>query len=79
MPINEADTYRTYVVPKLNNAGWEGAQISEQENFTAGRIMLPDNQAFRCLQKRRQPRPKLTGIPRKGAHFNGGAVQKSRV
>jgi hypothetical protein len=55
MPINEADTHRTYVVPKLNNVGWEDAQISEQENFTGGRIMQPDNQAFRCLQKRASP------------------------
>ena len=40
MPINEADTCRTYVVPKLYNAGWEDTQISEQKSFTDGRIML---------------------------------------
>jgi len=52
MPINEADTCRTYVVPKLYNAGWEDMQISEQKSFTDGRIMLAGNRAFRRPQKR---------------------------
>jgi type I restriction enzyme, R subunit len=52
MPINEADTCRTYVVPKLYSAGWEDTQISEQKSFTDGRIMLVGNRAIRRPQKR---------------------------
>jgi type I restriction enzyme, R subunit len=52
MRINEADTCRTYVVPKLYNAGWEDTQISEQKSFTDGRIMLVGNRAIRRPQKR---------------------------
>ena len=52
MPINEADTCRTYVLPKLYSAGWEDTQISEQKSFTDGRIMLAGNRAFRRPQKR---------------------------
>jgi type I restriction enzyme, R subunit len=52
MPLNEADTCRTYVLPKLYNAGWEDTQISEQKSFTDGRIMLAGNRAFRRPQKR---------------------------
>lgn len=29
MPLNEADTCRTYVLPKLYGVGWEDSQISE--------------------------------------------------
>src|ERR1035441_10539276 len=37
----EADTCRTYVVPKLQTAGWETEphSIAEQRQFTAGRIV----------------------------------------
>jgi type I restriction enzyme R subunit len=52
MPINEADTCRTYVVPRLYGAGWEDTQISEQKSFTDGRIMLVGNRAIRRPQKR---------------------------
>jgi type I restriction enzyme R subunit len=52
MPLNEADTCRTYVLPKLYSAGWEDTQISEQRSFTDGRIMLAGNRAFRRPQKR---------------------------
>jgi type I restriction enzyme R subunit len=52
MPINEADTCRTYVVPRLYSAGWEDTQISEQKSFTDGRIMLVGNRAIRRPQKR---------------------------
>jgi type I restriction enzyme R subunit len=52
MPLNEADTCRTYVLPKLYNAGWEDIQISEQKSFTDGRIMLVGNRAIRRPQKR---------------------------
>ena len=30
----EADTCRTYIVPKLHTAGWEDEYISEQMLFT---------------------------------------------
>src|SRR3984957_3496506 len=52
MPLNEADTCRTYVLPKLYSAGWEDAQISEQKSFTDGRIVLVGNRAIRPQQKR---------------------------
>src|ERR1039457_6703026 len=52
MPLNEADTCRTYVLPKLYNAGWEDTQISEQKSFTDGRLMLVGNRAIRRPQKR---------------------------
>jgi type I restriction enzyme R subunit len=52
MPLNEADTCRTYVLPKLYNAAWEDTQISEQKSFTDGRIMLVGNRAVRRPQKR---------------------------
>jgi type I restriction enzyme R subunit len=52
MPLNEADTCRTYVLPKLYSAGWEDTQISEQKSFTDGRIMLVGNRAIRRPQKR---------------------------
>ena len=37
--MTEADTCRTYVVPKLHNAGWSDEQIREQVTFTDGRII----------------------------------------
>lgn len=52
MPLNEADTCRTYVLPKLYSAGWEDNQISEQKTFTDGRIVLVGNRAIRRPQKR---------------------------
>jgi len=52
MPLNEADTCRTYVLPKLYNAGWEDTQISEQKSFTDGRIVVVGNRAIRRPQKR---------------------------
>jgi type I restriction enzyme R subunit len=36
---NEADTCRTYVLPKLKSAGWEDEHIAEQMVLTPGRIM----------------------------------------
>jgi len=52
MPLNEADTCRTYVLPNLYSAGWEDTQISEQKSFTDGRIMLVGSRAIRRPQKR---------------------------
>lgn len=49
---NEADTCRTYVLPKLASAGWADEQIREQLIFTAGRIVVADRQARRAKPKR---------------------------
>jgi len=38
--MNEADTCRTYVLPKLKSAGWEDGYITEQMVLTLGRIVL---------------------------------------
>ena len=35
--MNEADTCRTYVLPKLKAAGWEDETITEQLVLTPGR------------------------------------------
>ena len=37
--MNEADTCRTYVLPKLKSAGWEDETITEQMVLTPGRIV----------------------------------------
>jgi type I restriction enzyme, R subunit len=37
--MNEADTCRTYVLPKLKSAGWEDESITEQLVLTPGRIV----------------------------------------
>ncbi len=48
----EADTCRTYVVPKLQAAGWDDDQIREQVSFTDGRILVAGRRAARKKQKR---------------------------
>jgi len=52
MPINEADTCRKYVEPKLYAAGWAEDQISEQKSFTDGRIVIAGSRPIRRPQKR---------------------------
>ncbi|MFZ5919495.1 MAG: EcoAI/FtnUII family type I restriction enzme subunit R [Chloroflexota bacterium] len=37
--MNEADTCRTYILPKLKSAGWEDDYIAEQLVLTPGRIV----------------------------------------
>ena len=37
--MNEADTCRTYILPKLKSAGWEDERITEQMVLTPGRIV----------------------------------------
>ena len=37
--MNEADTCRTYVLPKLTSAGWDDEYITEQMVLTRGRIV----------------------------------------
>ncbi|HOV87371.1 MAG TPA: DEAD/DEAH box helicase family protein [Syntrophobacteraceae bacterium] len=52
--MNEADTCRKYVVPKLVAAGWdeEPHSITEQRSFTDGRIMVSGGKVRRGKQKR---------------------------
>ncbi|OGW82280.1 MAG: DEAD/DEAH box helicase [Omnitrophica bacterium RIFCSPLOWO2_12_FULL_44_17] len=49
---NEADTCRKYVLPKLYTAQWTDDQISEQKNFTDGRILVLGDKCRRKKQKR---------------------------
>ncbi|MGH2523055.1 MAG: DEAD/DEAH box helicase family protein, partial [Anaerolineales bacterium] len=50
--MSEADTCRTYVVPKLYAAGWPDEQIREQVTFTDGRIVVAGSKAVRRKQQR---------------------------
>ncbi|HEV8448018.1 MAG TPA: hypothetical protein VGQ44_14400, partial [Gemmatimonadaceae bacterium] len=54
--MNEADTCRTYVVPKLQAAGWENAPfgIAEQRYFTnpKGRVRVVGGRIVRGKPKR---------------------------
>lgn len=52
--LNEADTCRRYVVPKLQNAGWddEPHRINEQVTFTDGRIIVSGRRSRRRPGKR---------------------------
>jgi type I restriction enzyme R subunit len=52
--MNEADTCRTYVLPKLTTAGWDSPphSINEQRTFTDGRIIPAAGKVKRGRQKR---------------------------
>ena len=52
--INEADTCRKYVLPKLIAAGWDNdpRSFTEQKTFTDGRIVLIGEKVRRRPQKR---------------------------
>jgi hypothetical protein len=50
--MNEADTCRTLVTPRLRTAGWTDAQIREQVTFTHGRIVPSGGQVACKVQKR---------------------------
>lgn len=54
MPLNEADTCRVYVTPKLREAKWETLPHSliGQYIFTDGRVEFHGNQVKRGEQKR---------------------------
>lgn len=62
--LNEADTCRKYVVPRLQAAGWDTDphSIAEQRSFTDGRIIphgssakrRPDKQVDHCLRSMRK-------------------------
>ncbi len=51
--MNEADTCRTLVRPKLETAGWDGDNyfFSEQTPFTDGRIVVPGGRPHRLKKK----------------------------
>ena len=44
MPLNEADTCRVYVTPKLKEAGWDNTphSFTEQKTFTDGRVFASE-------------------------------------
>jgi type I restriction enzyme R subunit len=50
--MNEADTCRKYVLPKLYAATWSDEQINEQRTFTDGRIVIAGKRPLRRPQKR---------------------------
>jgi len=52
--VNEADTCRKYIVPKLQAAGWddEPHRLNEQVTFTDGRIVVAGGKARRRKGKR---------------------------
>ncbi|WP_273207004.1 EcoAI/FtnUII family type I restriction enzme subunit R [Marinobacter subterrani] len=54
MPLNEADTCRVYVTPRIREAGWEQHphSIAEQKTFTDGRVEVIGNSIRRREQKR---------------------------
>ncbi len=45
--MNEADTCRTYILPKLKSSGWEDEYVVEQMVLTPGRIVPVGNQHTR--------------------------------
>ncbi|HFD88198.1 MAG TPA: DEAD/DEAH box helicase, partial [Gammaproteobacteria bacterium] len=54
MALNEADTCRIYVTPRLQEAGWETHphSITEQYVFTDGRVEVRGQKTRRGEQKR---------------------------
>ena len=54
MADNEADTCRRFVVPLLQQAGWDSSphEINEQRTFTDGRIVFVGGKARRGTRKR---------------------------
>ena len=51
--MNEADTCRKLVCPKLESSGWDGDKhfYSEQTSFTDGRIIVPGGKPRRLKKK----------------------------
>jgi len=54
MALNEADTCRTYITPKLREAGWEQSphSLTEQKIFTDGRVLTTGGVIRRGEQSR---------------------------
>ena len=77
--MNEADTCRRFVVPKLQSAGWgaEPHRISEQVTFTDGRIVVAGRKARRRPGKRGAGLlAYLRGLAGRG---DNGAARRRRV
>jgi len=53
--MNEADTCRTYVLPKLKSSGWEDETISEQMVLTPGCIVAYLHSVQARLASLREP------------------------
>jgi type I restriction enzyme R subunit len=51
--MNEADTCRKYVLPKLYAAEWTDEQINEQRTFTDGRIVIAGKRPFAPAPQKR--------------------------
>ena len=54
--MNEADTCRKCVLPKLYDAAWTDEQINEQRTFTDGRIVIAEKRPLHHPQKRTNDR-----------------------
>jgi type I restriction enzyme R subunit len=54
MALNEADTCRVYVTPRLKEAGWDNTphSLTEQKTFTDGRVFASRGNITRGPQKR---------------------------
>ena len=54
MALNEADTCRVYVTPRLKEAGWDSPphSLTEQKTFTDGRVFAVGGNITRGPQKR---------------------------
>jgi len=54
MSLNEADTCRLHVTPRLRAAGWEESPhaLAEQQTYTAGRVRIIGGKAVRGERKR---------------------------
>lgn len=54
MPLNEPDTCRLYVTPKLQTAGWDNLPylLGEQRSFTDGRLIVTGGRVRRGERKR---------------------------
>jgi type I restriction enzyme R subunit len=75
----EADTCRTYVLPRLYQAGWQTDQIGEQRTFTDGRILVEGRVARRGRPKRadyllyyKEPIYPLAVVEAKAAYKSAG-------
>lgn len=60
--MNEAETCRRYVVPRLVAAGWDTGPrpFTQQDSFTDGRIVVAGGTATRAPQKRTDYLPRYT-------------------
>ena len=52
--MNEADTCRILITPKIISAGWDDSphSLTREKTFTDGRILLSGDQSRRGSQKR---------------------------